>query len=405
MTYAQDYAQKSRLLRKFVYISLDFSSISFIKVIMKDFFQRQIVQDLKKKMVFISGPRQVGKTTFSKSMMAFYKHPYYLNYDALEDRSIIDKKRWGSQIDLLILDEIHKKKGWKNYLKGIFDTKPESLHILVTGSARLETFRKGGDSLTGRYFAVRMMPFSLKELNSDSHPCSMEELLEKGGFPEPFFSDSAVNRDRWRNQYIDTIVRQEVLDFERVGELKSLQYLLELLTGRVGSPLSYRSLSEDLSISPNTVKRYVDILESLYIVFRITPYSKKIQRAIQREPKLYFFDWNLAEGEGARLENFAALHLYKHVLASNDFLGKRYELGYLRTKDGKEIDFCISEKDRLIEAYEIKTSETEAARNCTWFHSKYNFPITQWVRYANHESVDRGIKIRPMEKGMLDLFL
>ena len=364
---------------------------------MRKIFQEQILQDLKKKMVFISGPRQVGKTTFSKSLMEYFKHPYYLNYDSAEDRSVIDKKKWGSEIDFLILDEIHKKRGWKNYLKGIFDTKTDSLSILVTGSARLETFRKGGDSLTGRYFSIRMMPFSLKELRSDSKPCSMEELLNRGGFPEPFFADSETERSRWRNQYIDTIVRQEVLDFERVGELRSMQYLLELLTRRVGSPISYRSLSEDLSISPNTVKRYIDILESLYIVFRITPYSKRIQRAVQKEPKLYFFDWNLAEGEGARLENFAALHLYKHVLASNDILGKRYELKYLRTKDGKEIDFCISEKDTLIEAYEVKTSETDAARNCIWYHDKYNFPVTQLVRYARLESVDRGIKIRPME--------
>lgn len=372
---------------------------------MRDLFQKQIAEDLKKKMVFISGPRQVGKTTFSKSMQAFYKRPLYLNYDSIEDRAIIDKKKWSSQIDLLILDEIHKKKGWKNFLKGIFDTKQSSLHILVTGSARLETFRKGGDSLTGRFYTIRMMPFSRKELLLDANSCSMEELLERGGFPEPFFTDSEIERLRWRNQYIDTIVREEVLDIERVSELKSLQHLIELLRRRVGSPISYRSLSEDLSISPNTVKRYIDILESLYIVFRVTPFSKKIQRAIQREPKLYFFDWNFVEGEGAKLENFAALHLFKHTLASNDILGKRYELGYLRTKDGKEIDFCISEKDNLIEAYEIKTSETEAAKNCLWFHSKYNFSITQLVRYARLESVDRGIKIIPMEKGLADLYM
>jgi uncharacterized protein len=372
---------------------------------MKLLFREQVLQDLKKKMVFLSGPRQVGKTTFSKSLMSAFQNPLYLNYDSIEDKSIVDKKKWGTQIDFLILDEIHKKKNWKNFIKGIFDTRPPHLSILVTGSARLETFRKSGDSLTGRYFHFRMMPFTLKELSIDSNTTSMEELLERGGFPEPFFAENPIDRDRWRNQYVDTIVRQEVLDFEKVGELKVLQYLLELLRHRVGSPISYRALSEDLSISPNTVKRYIEILEALYVVFRITPYSKRIQRAIQREPKLYFFDWNLAEGEGARLENFVALHLYKHVLANQDFLGKRYELGYLKTKDGKEIDFCISEKDKLLEAIEIKTSETDASRNCIWFQTKYGFSVSQWVRYARLESLDRSIKILPMEKGLQDLYV
>ena len=356
-------------------------------------------------MVFLSGPRQVGKTTFSKSLMPLFKNPMYLNYDSAEDRAIIDKKKWGAHVDLLILDEIHKKRSWKNYLKGIFDTKSKSLRILITGSARLETFRKGGDSLTGRFYSIRMLPLTLSELKQDSIHCLLEELLDRGGYPEPFYSESTNDRERWRNQYMDTMVRDEVLDFQRIGEIRSMQHLIELLRRRVGSPISYRNLSEDLSISPNTVKSYIEILESLYIIFRITPFSKKIQRAIQREPKLYFFDWNLAEGEGARLENFAGLHLYKHVLLTNDLLGKRYELGYLRTKEGKEIDFCISQKEEVIQAYEIKSSELEASKNCIWFHQKFGLPITQWVRYAKQESIDRGISIIPLENGLLDLIL
>jgi predicted AAA+ superfamily ATPase len=372
---------------------------------MRIVYREQILKDLRKKMVFISGPRQVGKTTFSKSLMSVFKNPIYLNYDSAEDRSIIDKRKWGSHIDLVILDEIHKKRNWKNYLKGIYDTKPNSLSILVTGSARLETFRKGGDSLTGRYYSIRMLPFTLSELKKDSTPCFMEELLERGGFPEPFFTDSKIDRERWRNQYIDTMIREEILDFEKVSELRSMQYLIELLRRRVGSPISYRNLSEDLSISPNTIKRYIEILESLYIIFRITPFSKRIHRAIQREPKLYFFDWNLAEGDGAILENFAAVHLFKHVLLSNDLLGKRYELGYLRTKDGKEIDFCISQKDEIVSAIEIKSSELEASKNCIYFHQKYNLPITQLVRYARKESIDKGIPILPLELGLEKLVL
>jgi len=371
----------------------------------KTVLQAQVLKDLKKKMVFISGPRQVGKTTFSKSLFPFFRNPLYLNYDATEDRSIIDKRKWGSNVDFIIFDEIHKKQGWKNYIKGIFDTKPENLSILVTGSARLEMFRKSGDSLTGRFFSLRMMPISVKQIAIEGQSVSMEELFQRGGFPEPFFSDSEVDRSRWRNQYIDTVVREEVLDLERINEVKALQHLIELLRRRVGSPISYRALSEDLSISPNTVKRYVEILESLYIIFRISPYTKRIQRSIQRESKVYFFDWNFVEGEGGRMENFVAVQLLKHTFASNDILGKRCELGFIRTKDGKEIDFCLSEKDTLLEVIEVKTTEVEPSKNCIWFRNKFNLPVSQWVRYAKHETEDKGIKIIPMEKALAKLYL
>jgi hypothetical protein len=370
-----------------------------------DFFLlKQVLQDLKKKMVFISGPRQVGKTTFSKLLFNHFSYPLYLNYDALEDRSVLDKRKWRNTTDLIILDEIHKKKGWKNYLKGIYDTKPKHLSILVTGSARLETFRKSGDSLTGRFFAIRMLPLSVKQLQNNNFNFAMETLLSNGGFPEPFYTNSEVDRDRWKNQYLDTMIREEVLDLERIHELNSLKHLVDLLRRRIGSPISYRSLSEDLSISPNTVKRYIDILESLYIIFRITPFYKKIQRSIQKEPKVYFFDWSLIQEEGPRLENFVAVHLLKHVYATNDFLGKQIELGYLRTKDGREIDFCIHNHDKILNAIEVKSSDYEASRNCKWFFNKFQIPVSQWVRFARQESQDQGIRIIPLEKALGELY-
>ncbi len=356
-------------------------------------------------MIFLSGPRQVGKTTFAKSLQSFFQNSIYLNYDAEEDRNIIDRKSWSAHLDLIILDEIHKKRNWKNYLKGLFDTKPKNLKILVTGSARLETFRKGGDSLTGRYFSLRMMPLSPRELKLDKINTNMEDLLARGGFPEPFFAESSIDRDRWRNQYMDTMVRQDVLDFENISEIRSMQFLVELLKKRTGSPISYRSLSEDLSISPNTVKRYIEILEALYLVFRVVPFSKKIQRAIQREPKFYFFDWNLIENEGARLENFFAVCLLKHIYASNDILGKRLELRYLRTKDGREIDFCIVENDRLLRAYEVKTSENVPSKNCLWYKEHFDFNITQVVRFLRLESEEKNISVVPMEKELENFFL
>ncbi|MDX1958837.1 MAG: ATP-binding protein [Leptospiraceae bacterium] len=367
-------------------------------------YYNQVLLDLEKKMIFLSGPRQVGKTTFAKSLQNNFKSSLYLNYDSLEDKKIIDKLSFSKDLEFIILDEIHKKRNWKNFLKGLFDTRPKNLRILVTGSARLETFRKGGDSLTGRYYSLRKLPLSLVELKQNSIEINLEELIEKGGFPEPFFSESKIERERWKNQYLETMIREEVLNFQTIGEIRSMEHLVNLLRKRVGSPISYRSLSEDLSISPNTVKKYIEILEALYVVFRITPYSKKIQRAIQREPKLYFFDWNLIEEEGARLENFFAVMALKHVYASNDFLGKRYELQFLRTKEGKEIDFAIIEKEKVVQCYEVKTTETDPDRTLVWFHTRFNLPIKQLVRYARHESMEKGIEIVPLEKELSTMY-
>lgn len=368
----------------------------------------KIIEDLNKKIVFIIGPRQVGKTWIAKEVGKSFNNPAYLNYDHFEDREMIKKESWSRNTDLLILDELHKMKGWKNYLKGVFDTKDEKLKILVTGSARLNTFRQSGDSLAGRFYLHRLMPFSIAELVSSKFEADdkISRLIKRGGFPEPFLTSTDEEAERWRMQYFDGLVRTDILDFETIHNFKAIHTVLELLRRKVGSPVSYSSIAEDAQISPITVKRYIDIFEALFIVFKVAPYAKNIARSILKEPKIYFFDNGLVVGdEGAMFENFMAVSLLKHVFGKMDYLGEKLELKYLRTKDGREVDFAIVKDDKIVKLVEAKTSDGDLSKNILYFSSKYGLKGAQVVRYLKKEKSIGDIDILLAENYLKGLFM
>ena len=368
---------------------------------------KQIIKDLDKKIVFLVGPRQVGKTWLAKHIGKEYKKTVYLNYDRLEDQEIIKREQWLEDTELLILDELHKMKNWKNYLKGVFDTKPEHLRILVTGSARLETFRQTGDSLAGRFFIHRLMPFSLAELKNKPELTDIEKFLVRGGFPEPFLAKEAIDADRWRNQYIDGLIREDILDFEKIHDFKAIKLVFELLRRKVGSPVSYNSIAGDVGISPVTVKKYIAIFEALFIIFKVPPFSKKIARSILKEPKIYFFDNGLVVGdEGIKLENFVAMSLLKNVMGRNDYLGQNEKLQYLRTKEGREVDFSLVDTDDKIETIiEVKLSDDQLSKNLKYFSDKYALKGIQIVKNLKREKSIGALKIVKAENYLKELFL
>ncbi len=356
--------------------------------------KQAILRDLNKKMVFLAGPRQAGKTTLAKEIAKEFGSSVYLNYDSLTDRKIILKEEWLPSVEFLILDEIHKMPKWKNYLKGIYDTKPAHQKILVTGSARLEVFRKVGDSLAGRYYLHRLMPLSPAECEKMGVAYTLDHFMERGGFPEPFFAENAVDAGRWRMQYIDSLLREDVLNFDNIQNLNSIRLVFDLLRERVGSPVSYSSIAEDSQLAPNTVKKYIQILEALYVVFRVTPFSKNIARSLLKEPKIYFFDTGLVKGDlGAKFENLMATCLIKHVYEKIDYQAEPYSLHYLNTKDRKEVDFALINDNRVEQIIEAKYSDGSVTNALRYFHEKHRLTATQVVKELKHERTDKGIHV------------
>lgn len=333
---------------------------------MKRYLDDRIRHDLQHKMVVLTGPRQVGKTTLSQQLLAEQAGGQYLNFDVAAHRAIIHNQSWRQSAPLLVLDEVHKMRDWKTWLKGVFDGRAPGQQILVTGSARMDTFRQSGDSLAGRYFRLRLHPLSVNEWCQQTQatpPAALTHLLERGGFPEPALAATATDAQRWRADYFAGLVREDVLEFSRLHEVNTMRLFAEMLRSRVGSPLSLASLGRDLNISSVTLGRYLDILEALFVVFVVRPWHHNIARSTLQAPKVYFYDTALVQGdEGVRFENLVACHLLKLVQWQQDTQGRAVDLHYLRTKDGAEVDFALSENDTLTHLVECKLSDAKPHR-------------------------------------------
>jgi len=381
---------------------------------MKRYLSINIAKDVLDKMVFVTGPRQVGKTTLAKNLSKEFKDPLYLNFDSAVDRQRIDNADWPASHDYVILDEIHAKPEWKAYLKGLYDTKPAHQSLLVTGSARLDTFRQTGESLAGRYFRWRLHPFSVKEFSpqTSSADQSLEALLRFGGFPEPLIKGTDSARKRWQNQYFTDLVREDVLEFSRIHEIRSMGLLLEMLRTRTGSPLSFDALGREIGVSSNTVRSYVEILESLHIVFLVRPYHRNVARALSKAPKLYFYDWayvneakNSAPDSGARFENLVACHLLKHVQFLADSEGSNLQLHYVRTTSDHEIDFVLADENGDAEHFiEVKVGNTKPSTFLVSAAEKHpNAKVVQLVMRMPHGFDINRVNVRPAAQWLAEL--
>ena len=343
-----------------------------------------ILEDLKSKMVFLGGPRQCGKTFLAKEVLkAFHSEKNYFNWDSPDDRKIILAQKWGKE-RLIALDEIHKYPKWKNFVKGIYDTQRENHNFLITGSARLDLYKRGGDSMFGRYHYWRLHPFTLSEL---PQKISVEEafkrLMKVGGFPEPFLDASEQTARRWRKERFDLILREDIRDLERVNEIQNISLLVDLLKTRVGSLIVVSNLANDLQVASNTVKRWIEILERMYLIFVVRPYTDKLSRAISKPFKIYFYDNADVEGdEGAIFENLVATHLLKKIQFTEDSEGYRQQLYFIRDKEGREVDFAITKDKKLEFLIEAKWSEEEVSKNLTYYSEKLN-PMRSLQLVAN----------------------
>ena len=325
-------------------------------------------------MVFIGGPRQCGKTHLALELLKYFKsEKNYFNWDSAEDKKIILAKNWG-QDKLIALDEIHKYPKWKNFVKGIYDTEKENHNFIITGSARLDLYKRGGDSMLGRYHYWRLHPFTLDELPIKlSKKEAFKRLMRVGGFPEPFLDSSEKTARRWRKERFDLILREDIRDLEKVNEIQNISLLVDLLKTRVGSLIVISNLAQDLQVAPNTVKRWIEILERMYLVFIVRPYTEKISRAISKPFKVYFFDNADVDGdEGAVFENLVATHLLKKIQFNEDSEGYRQQLHFIRDKEGREVDFAITKDRKLESLIEVKWSDDQISKNLLYYSEKLN---------------------------------
>ena len=367
---------------------------------MERYLNAALTADLDRKILLLSGPRQSGKTTLSRML-----HPdhQYINHDLAEHRLLLREKGWDRRKALVILDELHKMEDWKVWLKGVYDVEGLPPALLVTGSAKLAAFRKTGDSLAGRYFHFRLHPIDLKEAlrHTELGPDEVfDRLMDVGGFPEPFLRGSRSWYNRWKRTHVDAILKDDLLTLSAVRDLQSIETLIELLRSRVGSPVSVNSLARDLQKTRNTVQHWLDLLEDLYVVFRVFPYHRNVARALLKGPKFYFYDNAMVQGDsGVRLENLVACALLKEMHRVQDVQGEDLGLHYVRDKDGREIDFLVTRDRQPWRMIEVKWKDAAPSANFKRFLAAETLHRLQVVgELAQSKSFPNGLRVEPAKE-------
>lgn len=369
--------------------------------LLERYLRPEVAAALERKMVFIGGPRQVGKTTLALALIApgaTERHAAYLNWD---DPRVPPRLRRGELPygePTVVLDEIHKYARWRNLVKGLYDTEKSFRRILVTGSARLDHYRKGGDSLAGRYRYFRLHPFSLREFGGSAGGPEREQLdalLKFGGFPEPLLAQSERSLRLWQRDRMSRVIREDLRDLERVKEISLVEQLADLLPEKVGTPLSIKSLREDLEVDHKTAERWVTILENLYVCFRIPPFGAKRIRAVKKEQKLYLWDWSVVPEPGPRFENLVAAQLLKYCHWQEDVEGHRMELRFLRDTDKREVDFVVIKDRKPVFAVECKSGDRAVGAAVRYFAERTGIPVFYQVHLQERHFQSGRITVLP----------
>lgn len=363
---------------------------------MKRIYTSVIKEHFKRyqQMIFLSGPRQAGKTTVSLMAKELTNQFTYLNWDNVDHRKIILEgvnrvaafaglDKLTAERPIIVFDEIHKYGKWKTFLKGFFDTYKGEVNIIVTGSSRLDIYKKGGDSLMGRYFPYRLHQLSLgeleradireKEINKPfkSKNQEFEKLFKNGGFPEPFIKNDPKFLNRWKTLRQQQLIREDIRDLSRIQELGQIELLAEILRHQAGQLTNYTNLANKINVSSDTIRRWIKTLQSFFYCFTIQPWSKNIPRALIKEPKTYLWDWINVDDDGSRVENFVAAHLLKAVNYWMDCGLGQYALWFIRDKEKREVDFLVSRDNQPWFLVEVKSSAKDGiSKNLAYFQEK-----------------------------------
>jgi predicted AAA+ superfamily ATPase len=389
----------------------------------------KIWQDLAidKSMIFLTGPRQAGKTTLAQIISRSFSNNLYFNWDIahhmtrlIENPSFFEAvERKDSSTPLIVFDEIHKYKDWKNYLKGVYDQFHDRYQFLVSGSGRLDIYQKGGDSLAGRYFLFHLWPFTIAELGdrnvtiheflNNSLQITMERndelkeiwsrLSELSGFPEPYLANRMTTYRRWSNAYSQQLIREDIRDLTGIKSVGDIETLYLLLSSKVGSPLSATSLARDLQVSYNSVRSWLSVFERFFLIFSISPWTWRIARSIQKERKVYLWDVPRVEEPAARFENMVAMELWRAVRAWNDMGYGLFSLHFIKNKEKQEEDFLIANGRKPFLLIEAKLSDTQPSSELKKFQRTLKIPAVQLTnegdRYRILSNEDQSILVAP----------
>ncbi len=348
-------------------------------------------KDLKEKILIITGPRQSGKTMLSKHLHPSSVKFDYFNYFDAKDRLMVERQEWNPYCKYLVFDELHIKKNWKQWLKALYEKTELKQGIIVTGSARLEAYKRTGDSLAGCFFPFRLHPLDVKEICQIHKKADPEQiltrLLEIGGFPEPYLKGSKQFYRRWANTHTSAILKEDMLELDKYQRISQLETLLELLKTSVGSAIQYENLSKILQCDGKTVKKMLNLLEGFYFIFKIQPYYKNIRKSIRKQPKYYFYDIAQVSDKGARFENLVACALLKNNHFKEDCYGEKRQLYYLKNKDKKEIDFLITKDNKPFQMIETKWKDEKLTSHFDLFTKDIPDPVKkiQLVRSCSRQ--------------------
>ena len=359
-----------------------------------------------RKMAFVSGPRQVGKTTMARALLKDKNN--YFSWDESQFR-----KLWATHPEQILssigrgpiaLDELHKDRLWKRRLKGLYDMHGHETPILVTGSAKLNIYRRGGDSLLGRYLPYRLHPFSVAERTTPLSPDKIlsqfrttypwDDLLRLGGYPEPLLVGSEKKALRWSRLRLDRLAYEDTRDVKNISNLNAFRTLLDLVPHKVSSLFSIQSLQEDVGVAYATLRDWMLLSEMLYYGFFIKPYHKKITRTLKAMPKFYLYDVLQITQSSHRLENLTALHLLKACHFWTDTAEGLFELFFIRDKQQREVDFLVTQNKKPWLLVECKTGDKNISPHLIHF-SKILAPdfSVQLVRLKKHHHYDRLHKV------------
>jgi hypothetical protein len=362
-----------------------------------------------RQMVLVSGPRQVGKTTTCRNHAETYA-----NWDNVDDREtilagparlveLLRLNRLSKTAPAVLFDELHKYPRWKQFLKGFFDVYADQVRVIVTGSSRMDIYRRGGDSLMGRYFHYRMHPFTVAESITTNVPdakrivrnprkikeVDFEALWRHGGYPEPFLKRDVRFSRRWQSSRLDQVVREEIRDMTQIQQVGQLETLIKLLTVRSSHRLVYDNLAKEVRVSVDTVRRWVDVLRDLQLGFLVRPWFKNVSRSLRKEPKWFLRDWASIADAGDRAETFVGCHLLKAVEGWSDMGLGKFDLGYLRDKDKHEVDFVVIRDGKPWFLVEVKYRDESLSRQLKYYQDQIKAPFAFHVTIdADYEDAD-----------------